>query len=92
MSGGDAAAALLYAIVLEDILGFSREGSTLRLIPCVPADWDDFTITLQEGTSTWHISAERHAKAITLDGKAITGNEITLIDDGKIHHVHFPLA
>ena len=92
MPGGDEAAALLYAIVLEDILGFRREGSMLRLAPCVPADLDDFTITLQEGTSTWHISAERHVKAIILDGKAFTGNEIILIDDGKIHHVHFPLA
>lgn len=92
MPGGDEAAALLYAIFLEDILGFRREGSMLRMAPCVPADWDDFTITLQEGASTWHISAERRIQTITLDGKAFTGNEITLIDDGKIHHVHFPLA
>lgn len=89
---GNEAAALLYAAVLEDLLGLRRIGSTIRLSPHVPADWEDFTITLQEGASTWHISAEKRTKALTLDGEVLSGSEITIADDGKIHHVHFPLA
>ena len=90
--GGDEAAAFLYAIVLEDILGFHRKGNTLKLHPCVPADWEAFTITLQEGASTWHISAERRIKTLTVDGKACPDSMLQLVDDGNIHHVHFPLT
>ena len=89
---GDEAAALLYAIVLEDILGFRRKGNVLSLHPCVPDDWDDFTITLQEGSSTWHISAERRTTMLTIDGQPSSDKTLHLTDDGKIHHVHFPLA
>ncbi len=90
--GGDEAAAFLYAIVLEDILGFHRKGNTLQLHPCVPADWEAFTITLQEGASTWHISAERRVKTLTIDGKASPDSTLQLVDDGSIHNVHFPLT
>ena len=90
--GGDEAAAFLYAIVLEDILGFHRRGNTLQLHPYVPADWEAFTITLQEGASTWHISAERRIKTLTVDGKACPDSTLQLMDDGNIHHVHFPLT
>ena len=90
--GGDEAAALLYSVVLTDILGFHREGRILRLTPTVPADWDDFSLTLQEGASTWHISAERRIDALTVDGETAPGDAITLTDDGKVHQVRFPLA
>lgn len=85
------AAALLYAVALEDILGLHREGSTLRIQPHVPPDWDDYALTLHEGTSTWHISVERHCKTLTIDGDESTGYTITLHDDGRIHQVRVPL-
>ena len=89
--GGPRAAALLYAVVLEDVLGLHREGSTLRLQPQVPPDWDDYALTLREGASTWHISAERHCMILTVDGDECGGDAITLRDDGRIHQVRVPL-
>ena len=90
--GGDEAAAQLYAVIMKDILGFQRHGDILRLHPCVPPDWDDFTINLRMGASTWHISAERRIRMITLDGDPVTSGEIYLCDDGKVHQVRFPLT
>lgn len=89
--GGDDAAALMYAVVLQDLLGLQREGDIIRVASHVPPEWDEYAITLQEGTSTWRISVERRISRITLDGEEIDGNHIRLHDDGKIHHVHFPL-
>ena len=89
--GGDSAAALLYAVILEDILGIRRHGSLLQLTPCVPPEWDDFTLTLKEGASTWRISLERQISSASIDGKEFSGREIDLVDDGKIHQVHIPL-
>ena len=91
-AGGDEAAALLYSVILTDVLGLHREGRILRLTPTVPADWDDFSLTLREGASTWHISAERRIDALTVDGETIPGDAVTLTDDGKVHQVRFPLA
>ena len=90
--GGSMAAGVLYASVLEDILGFQREGCILRLHPNIPSDWDEFTLTLREGASTWRISAERQIKTLIIDGDETDADHIILHDDGKIHRVHFPLA
>lgn len=89
--GGHEAAALLYAVLLEDVLGLRREGSTLRIRPHVPPDWDDYALTLQEGSSTWHISVERSTKALTIDGEEVHEDAIRLYDDGRIHQVRVPL-
>lgn len=90
--GGDEGAALFYAVVLHDVLGFRREGSVIRMKPCVPPDWEDYTITLQEGASTWRISVERRVKVLTIDGDEVDGEHFSIRDDGKIHRVRFPLT
>lgn len=89
--GGDEAAAMLYAVVLEDVLGLHREGNTLRILPHVPSEWDDYALTLREGASTWHINVERHIKALTIDGEETREDAIHLHDDGRIHQVRVPL-
>jgi len=37
----------LWRVILEDILGVRREGETLRLDPCIPAEWDGFEIEIE---------------------------------------------
>lgn len=86
-----AAAAVLYAIIIHDILGFRREGKTIRMKPCVPSDWQEYAITLREGASTWHIIAERRIKTLIIDGEESTGDNFDLADDGQIHHIRIPL-
>lgn len=90
--GGSEAAGILYPILLEDVLGLHREGQTLRIVPHVPADWEDYTLTLHEGASTWHISVERRVKMLTIDGEETSDACFLLRDDGRVHQVRVPLA
>ncbi len=89
--GSGQAAAMLYEVILKDILGLKRRGSRICLQPVVPPEWDEFTLTLQEGAATWYITLERRVKALTLDGDEQAGDEFTIRDDGKIHQVRIPL-
>lgn len=91
VEGGEAAASLLYTVVLEDVLGFQRKGNQIHLTPCVPPEWDDFALTLHEGASTWHISLERRITQLTIDGEESKNDVLIVRDDGKIHQVRFPL-
>lgn len=89
--GGGIAACVLYAVVLEDIIGLRRKEQIIHLEPCVPPDWEDFTLSLREGASTWRISAERRIDTLTIDGEEVDGESFTLVDDGRVHRVRFPL-
>ncbi len=89
---GEKAAALLYAVVLRDVLGLRREGKRISLHPHAPADWQDYTLTLREGASTWHISVERRIRQLTIDGIETEDNHFILHDDGRIHQVRAPMT
>lgn len=84
---GTAAAGWLYITLLEDMLGFRRRGEKVHLAPCLPGEWDGYALTLQWGASTWHFSLERDMVGLTLDGTELSGHEVTLTDDGKVHQV-----
>ncbi len=90
--GGDEAAGMLYHLLVTEVLGLHRAGDVIRLTPHVPADWQDFTLTLREGASTWHIQAERRCAALTVDGMRADSDGFTLRDDGRVHQVHVPLT
>lgn len=90
--GGATAAGWLYAVVLQEVLGFSRQGDAVRLKPHVPPEWEEFTLTLREGTSTWRLSAERGIQCIVVDGDACQDDHVVIQDDGRIHRVHYPMG
>ncbi|MDD6051190.1 MAG: hypothetical protein PUC00_08000, partial [Clostridiales bacterium] len=91
-AGGEKAAGWLYAVVLREVLGFSRQRDAVRLTPHVPADWEEFTLTLREGASTWRLSAERSVSQILVDGEACPYDHVVIHDDGRIHRLHFPMG
>jgi cyclic beta-1,2-glucan synthetase len=37
----------VWRVVIEDILGVRREGSFLRVEPCIPSSWDGFELQIQ---------------------------------------------
>ena len=84
-------AAWLYTVALEKLLGLEKRGNRVRLVPRVPKDWDEVSVTLQLGASTWRLQADRSTAAATCDGRMAEGGWVTLADDGKIHQAHFPL-
>jgi cyclic beta-1,2-glucan synthetase len=50
------AAGWLHRAGVEWILGFRKEGSALRIDPCIPRGWPGFAITYRHGTAHDRIS------------------------------------
>ncbi len=90
----------MYRAGLESILGFSVEGNTLRLDPCVPQAWQGFEIVFRHHTARYEVSVDNHAGVcrgiarLELDGQMLPhgSSHITLVDDGETHHVRVTLG
>ena len=90
----------MYRAGLESILGFTVEGATLRLDPCVPEVWRDFKIVFRHRTTRYEVVVENHAGVcrgiarLELDNQALPrgSTQIGLLDDGTTHHVRVILG
>ncbi len=86
-------ASWMYRVGLEAILGFVKRGETLFIEPSVPASWKEFTIDYRYGASVYTIlvrqdhGGQTDMAEVTLDGVALAGRGIPLVDDGATHHV-----
>jgi cyclic beta-1,2-glucan synthetase len=87
-----------YRVGLETILGFQKEGSRLRLAPCIPAEWKGFEISYRHGTTVYHIvvnnphGVENGVKGMWLDGVVQESSEFNLVDDGGKHEVRVEMG
>jgi cyclic beta-1,2-glucan synthetase len=83
----------LYRLGLEAILGLHREGDILRVQPCIPRDWNGYSMTYRFGKATYHIQVENPGavnqglEEVILDGKALPDGAIPLKDDGERHNL-----
>ena len=90
--------AWFYRLGIEAILGISREGTSLRIDPVIPQDWEGFTFTYRYGSSVYHVEvdspkgASHGATTIALDGQTLPEQVIPLVDDGKDHGVRVVVA
>ncbi|MBW8367064.1 MAG: cyclic beta 1-2 glucan synthetase [Arenimonas sp.] len=85
----------MYRLMTESLLGLRREGDTLRLTPCLPADWPGFEMDYRFGTSVYRLQVVQAVGAtpgMVLDGVALPGLVLPLRDDGVEHRVHVTLA
>lgn len=88
-------AAWMYRVGLEQLLGFTKVGNTLRINPCVPRDWPSYTIAYQFGSSAYRIEVRNpagiadHGAQLTVDGIVQTDAKVHLADDGATHTVVF---
>jgi cyclic beta-1,2-glucan synthetase len=86
-------ASWMYRAALEGVLGFTKRGNDLRIEPCVPPAWRDFTIEYRHGSSTYAI-AVRNPDAVStgvarveVDGADLADRVVRLVDDGSRHDV-----
>lgn len=85
------AAAWMYAVFLEDILGIRVCGDKITFQPCLPPEWDRASVEYAYGQSVYKIeifNPERRStgvRSLLLDGNAV--DEIALEDDKKQHTV-----
>jgi cyclic beta-1,2-glucan synthetase len=87
------AAAWLYRVGLESILGIRRAGASLSISPCIPPAWDGFRVEYRFGSSRYRIAVEnpqhveRGVLELSLDGQPCGDGKIPLNDDGRAHDI-----
>ncbi len=93
------AAGWLYRLGLEWILGFQKRGSSLRIDPCIPKEWERFEITYRHGDTLYRIAVEnpkgvcRGVSRLSLDGTALPAEaRVPLANDAREHQVHVVLG
>jgi cellobiose phosphorylase len=80
-------AAWMYRLILESLLGLKKEVDKLSFEPCIPAEWDGFTVHYRFRETVYHIKVRQGhaggegATTVTLDGVVQEGKEISLVDD-----------
>lgn len=83
----------LYMVGLEDILGFSIERDKLFINPCIPKDWEGFTIEYRYKSTKYSIEVKnpdkvnRGVRRLLIDGVSIKDKWVKLIDDGLHHNI-----
>ncbi|MFA9370236.1 MAG: GH36-type glycosyl hydrolase domain-containing protein [Labilibaculum antarcticum] len=76
-----------YAIS-QYILGIQPDYDGLRIDPCIPKEWKEYTVTRQFRNATYEINIQnpmgknKGVKSIVIDGEPIEGNIIPLIKSG----------
>lgn len=86
-------AAWMYRLIIESLLGLRLEENTLSFDPCLPANWDSFTMHYRFRETMYHIivrqkqTEEKKAMNVTVDGVLQQKKEIALVDDGQEHAV-----
>jgi len=85
-------AAWMYRLMLESLLGLKREGKWLTLAPCLPPDWEHFSLQYHYGNTIYSIQVQvlpaldgREDIRVTLDGVAQDQVWIPLLDDTLEH-------
>jgi cyclic beta-1,2-glucan synthetase len=92
------AAGWLYRAGLESILGLRRHGATFAVDPCIPAAWDEYSISWRVGRTRYEIAVFnpegccRGVAEAQLDGQDVDPGAIPLAGDGGTHVVRVVLG
>ncbi|HET7115728.1 MAG TPA: glucoamylase family protein [Hanamia sp.] len=86
----------MYRLITESILGIIREGDQLRFEPCIPPEWNSFTIQYRYEETIYHISAQqvnadKKEIVVIVDGIKRRDKIIRLINDHKEHKVELKI-
>ncbi|MCI0435294.1 MAG: cyclic beta 1-2 glucan synthetase, partial [Gemmatimonadetes bacterium] len=86
-------ASWLYRLIVESLLGLKRDGHRLRIEPCIPRDWNTFSLNYRYAETMYRIVVVRTADPgaapirTTLDGADLREPEIPLTNDQREHAV-----
>jgi cellobiose phosphorylase len=84
-----------YRLITESFLGLHKKGNKLEIIPCIPNEWESYTIHYRYKSSMYHIQITQslHGEAtIKVDGVRQEGQKITLADDEREHQVQVTIV
>ena len=86
-------ASWMYRLGVERLLGINRVADRLEIRPCIPRGWKRYQINYHFGSTLYHIRVENpnggncEVSQIKINRRKISGSEIPLRDDGKVHEV-----
>ncbi|HBG02436.1 MAG TPA: glycosyl transferase, partial [Firmicutes bacterium] len=86
-------AAWNYVAISQAILGVHPDYDGLRIDPCIPPSWEEYTIEREFRGDVYRIhitNPKRVSKGvakIVVDGRKIEGSTLPLFSDGRIHQV-----
>ncbi|MBQ9538874.1 MAG: N,N'-diacetylchitobiose phosphorylase [Treponema sp.] len=87
------AATWAYYSLTQYILGIRPQYDGMMIDPCIPKDWDGFTVTRRFRGKTLHITVQNPGhvcagiKSLTLNGKKLDGNVIPVSDLNESNEV-----
>ena len=89
------AAGWMVQFILESLLGLRVAGDKLQMAPCIPAHWKSFQVHYRYRRTLYHITVRQTPGTaglagladLTLDGAALPGAVVPLLDDGRTHRV-----
>ena len=91
-------AAWSFVSISQYILGIRPDFDGLVVDPCIPANWERFSVTRKYRNSIYQITISnpnkinKGVKSLYLDGKLVSGNKIPDLNDGKTHNVEVVLG
>jgi cellobiose phosphorylase len=80
----------MYRLIVESLLGLKLEVDKLRFAPCLPADWESFTLHYRYRETVYHIIVLQTADSktgVTVDGVEQPDKAVPLVDDRLEHAV-----
>jgi len=88
----------MYHCSTNYIMGVQAEFDGLHINPCIPKEWDAFTVTRKVKGDTYKIQVtnlnhvEKGVVAVVLDGQSLDNFVIPYALDGKVHEVHVTMG
>ena len=90
-------AAWMYRLIVESLLGLRLAVDKLHIEPCIPTEWEGFTVHYRYRETLYHIKVvqgqagedERH---VTVDGAVQREQTIPMVDDHNEHFVEVVVA
>jgi cyclic beta-1,2-glucan synthetase len=80
----------MYQLIIESLLGLTRDGDKLSFEPCVPPEWNGFRVEYKFGETRYIIEVDVSGSGhvgVTLDGSTTPDRWLSLVDDKKEHRV-----
>src|ERR1035437_5868192 len=91
-------AAWSFVALSQYILGIRPDYDGLIVDPCIPNDWEKYSVVRKFRNSTYRITVNnpgkinKGVKKLMLDGNPVKGNKIPVTDDRKDHYVEVEIG
>ncbi len=87
----------LYRLIVESLLGLTRAGDRLLVAPCLPDDWNAFSLSYRYRDTLYRIAVTRFngsgpQAGVMVDGVWQADGAIPLVDDRRDHAVTVAVA